>query len=397
MRVDIFEITFEGFDFVGDISLSSNGSRLLLNAPQEFNKRILEQLILEPLILSGNRLVFAKDNPKLFLQNLQNKYRNGQLHATAPIVKKSVEPTDIEALPIPLYLEDQFPVIPEGIDSIEVSEELEKALFGIFGRVITQLQRFKGKLGHWFTFGGRPVFVNVKGTKMDVSSGVSDAITKLAGNSMGKLPKSVTENISQVKIVNRLSTKVGGGKGLRLADFNPVSKEVRIYAPSAEQWMKAESVKGGLGPQRIMDNIVNHEAGHSLFTAKLMKPASFLPQSAKDFNVSAAGVKGPQFQAFSLVEINPKDILQRHGVSDYANFWFDKIDNPKGVYRLLGKAERQLVFANENFAEMHSLYRARTTGSLGASAWSRTVDDFPGQTKTFLDILEDVNAKNLNI
>jgi len=78
------------------------------------------------------------------------------------VTEKTITPVSAEEIVVsfelPEELEDQLPVIPDGVDVIEVSDELEK----ILGFLRRALQVFRGKPGNWITSRGRRFFINAK-------------------------------------------------------------------------------------------------------------------------------------------------------------------------------------------------------------------------------------------
>ncbi len=98
-------------------------------------------------------------------------------------VEKSLQggEEDDFALRLPEDIESQFPIIPDGVEVIELSEELEKKLFAsLISRVA---QFFRGKSGFWVTTRtGKRVFIGFPGLK-----NAETAVDKFFGNSIPRL------------------------------------------------------------------------------------------------------------------------------------------------------------------------------------------------------------------
>jgi len=70
--------------------------------------------------------------------------------------------TEKDLVELPEDILAQFPIIPDGVDVIEIPDGLEKVLKPIF----RAFQVFKGLVGKWVTIRGKPVFLKGKGPRV---------------------------------------------------------------------------------------------------------------------------------------------------------------------------------------------------------------------------------------
>ncbi len=86
-----------------------------------------------------------------------------------------------DTIQLPEYVEAQFSVIPDGIDIIEISDELEKLLKPL----LRAFQIFRGQPGKWVTFRGRPLFLKAKSTTR-LRDFLEEALEKTEVESIGQ-------------------------------------------------------------------------------------------------------------------------------------------------------------------------------------------------------------------
>lgn len=132
------------------------------------------------------------------------------------LISSSSPPEKINITPIDI--EDQLPVIPDGVEVIELPEELQRSLFGDIGEefeiadeeqeiekglisvVGKVLAFFRGLFGRWVTVGGRPIFIKLKGL---FSSEVSVREARTAATAFKRLPRNMRVGLGNVKVSNR--------------------------------------------------------------------------------------------------------------------------------------------------------------------------------------------------
>jgi len=128
MQVDVHMITFGGVVFVGSILLPVDSKRLLKRPVQGLKGAdvILTDMVNAAIPIKG-KLIRSRDNPKLFLRNLPNIYKSGYVYALMSTEKPNVKKDLVE---LPEDIVAQLPIIPDGVQEIEVTEEMERLLFG---------------------------------------------------------------------------------------------------------------------------------------------------------------------------------------------------------------------------------------------------------------------------
>lgn len=279
-------------------------------------------------------------------------------------VEKSLQggEEDDFAFPLPQDIESQLPVIPDGVEVIELPEELEKKLFGLFstlsrfaGRV---LQTFKGKKGFWVTSEGNKLFIKVKVVHEALPKDEINIVVK----AFSKLPKVMQNEIKLLKIAK---TPVIGRPGRRNLGAFTIFPEPRMTI-----WSRViKSVKG-----KILDDVLVHEGAHAVF-AKHSQSTS---------------------KVFEKFNVFRRTALREGGVTVYSDSYANTIrPGPLGIPNLKslsGRAELEL-FANENFAETWMLYLARSRNTAARNRWFQVRKDKPQTVNTFLDILESLDAK----
>jgi len=160
----------------------------------------------------------------------------------------------------------------------------------------------------------------------------------------------------------------GGAIGLAFAmsilgDYDPKTKRMRIFPLN-------NAVRGAAGRKKRLEDTLNHEAAHSLYWMGLMGPRG------KKISAKTREEKNLMFK-FMDVSVKEK------GVSSYANIY---------LKANIGGDERGL-FATENFAEVHRIFRARERGSAGRNAWARLERTRPETVGAFFAFLGFHNAR----
>lgn len=161
---------------------------------------------------------------------------------------------------------------------------------------------------------------------------------------------------------------VGGNIGLAFAmsilgDYDPATKQMRVFPLN-------NAVRGADGRKKRMQDTLNHEAAHSLYWMGLEGPRG------KKISAKTSEEKNLMFK-FMDVSVKEK------GVSGYANIY---------LKANIGGDERGL-FATENFAEVHRIFRARERGSAGKRAWARLERTRPETVGAFFAFLGFHNAR----
>jgi len=326
-----------------------------------------------------------------------------------PVKKSNTEQTitlmfnDVPAIQLPIGFEEQFPVIPDGVDMIELPPELEKSVFDLFGHILTIVRGF---FGRWVTLkGGRRIFVKIKNTF------TSDVVTKearAAARTFKDLPlaarkkirrmrvrdRNIVEKILPEKTVPFLTRK----KGYRISIFDPTTNDL-IIRPGRLRVLNSltQAPKALIGGKRVkkpvldINDIVNRAGGRAMFPS---------------FKEVGSSTKIPP--AFKIVRGKRVGIKQTGKVVDTKVFVFNT-GNEGGVTRLAEKTRLQMVRDNafnttprqtdmmlhnagsENFAELFMIYTRRK--SKFRTDWNRVKTTHPQSVKSFLNLLEDLNVK----
>ncbi len=310
---------------------------------------------------------------------------------------------DVPAVQLPLGFEEQFPVIPDGVDMIELSPELEKSVFDLFGHILTVVRGF---FGRWVTLkGGRRIFVKIKNT---FNSDVTSKDARSAGLAFKKLPLAARKKIRRMRVQDRnivekiLPEKtipfLTRKKGYRVGAFDPVTSELTIR-PGRLRVLNSltQSPTTLIGGKRIkkpvidVGDLVNRGGGRAMFPS---------------FKEVGSSTKIPP--AFKIVRGKRVGIKQTGKVVDTKLFVFNT-GAEGGVTRLAEKTRLQMArttafnttdrqtdimlhaAGQENFSELFMIYTRRN--SKFRTDWNRIKRTHPQSVKAFLNLLEDLNAK----
>ncbi len=368
-----------GWRGVFDLDLNSNSSKIF----NEFSTKIktgvnVKQLKFTDLVIRDDILekisnlkegfgdqnskavnIEVFDNEDAILDGLDKLF--GSLNFNEKSIKEFVVADEDDfAFPLPEDIESQFPIIPDGVEVIELPEELEKKLFGLLsavgkfaGRV---LQTFKGQKGFWVTSKGKRLFIKAKVVHEALPKDEIDLVVE----AFSKLPK-IMQN--EIKLLRISKTPVFGRPGRRNLGAFTIFPEARMTI-----WSRViKSVKG-----KILDDVLVHEGAHAVYAKHGFSPTSKL------------------FNTFRRVS------LKEGGVTVYSDSYAHTIrPGPLGTPNLTsprGFAEFNL-FANENFSEMWMLYLARSRNAAAKGRWVQVEKNSSGTVKAFLNILESLNAK----
>jgi len=142
-----------------------------------------------------------------------------------------------------------------------------------------------------------------------------------------------------------------------LGSYEPKNKKLTVYPLNS----------GGLSSvrsRRALEDTINHEMAHSLFWIGIEGP---------DKKISSARTAPER----NLMDRFITASVQEKGVSAYAN-----------SYQTPGLQFDNNIFATENFAEMHMMYRVRKRTKQDAKRWSSAFKRKPKTTKAFRDFLK---------
>ncbi len=396
MEIDIHMVTFDGFTFIGSILFSPESNRLLKRPVRglEGADVVLTDMINNPIPING-KLIRSKDNPKLFLQNLPNIYKNGYVQALNPnstIKKSDVEEVitfmfdDVPAIQLPEGFEEQFPVIPDGVDMIELPTDLEKSIFDLFGHILTVVRGF---FGRWVTLrGGRRIFIKIKNT---FTSDVTTKDARAASLAFKNLPLAARRKIRRLEVRDRnivekiLPEKtppfLTRKKGYRVGSFDPLTSVLTIR-PGRLRVMQSltrapTTLIGGKRIKRpVLDvgDLVNRGGGRALFPSL---------QTLKGKRQTGIVVNGRLFA----------DATKRNGgvtrIAERTRLQMEQAYAFGGTPTQLAAVRH--VTSQENFAELFMIYTRRK--SKFRTDWARIQRTQPSTVSAFLNVLEELNAK----
>lgn len=298
-------------------------------------------------------------------------------------------------------------------DSIRsvVLENIEKALLGLFRGVLRPLVAFGGKRGAWVTHRGRPLFIDIKRqTIFNVGKDIPKRDVDLIRGVFDSFPPAVKENVTILRIrgsrglTSKLTKKQL--RSISKADedfFDLVTQQggqyddatgvLTIWPESTRISRKLVGGKAGLELETIRE-LLKHEGGHALFRGGELKSDAFARRLIDFKSISSReGAVSDYAQTFRNFLTAGTQQARGQRVTSTALAAPLPANIPKFGTRKFSEWEsiHGRVYATENFAETYKMYLGRAGRRKGD--WTRIRRDKPATVKSFLNILEEANAK----